>query len=95
MRIVWGRTARRDLKELISYLLEENVQAAELVRDRIRSAANRLGKNPGVGRPGRVAGTRELVVQRTSYIIAYRVRSGRVEIVSVIHGARRWPSRFD
>lgn len=95
MRVVWGRTARRDLNELISYLLEESIQAAELVGNRIRDAANRLGQNPRMGRPGRIAGTRELFIQKTAYIIAYRVRSRKVEIVGVIHGARRWPSRFD
>jgi len=95
MRVVWGRTARRDLNELISYLLEESIQAAELVGNRIRDAANRLGQNPRMGRPGRIAGTRELFIQKTAYIIAYRVRSRQVEIVGVIHAARRWPSRFD
>jgi len=95
MRVVWGRTARRDLNELISYLLEESVQAAELVGNRIRNAANQLRQKPRLGRPGRVAGTRELVVLKTPYIIAYRVRARKVQILSVIHGARHWPARFD
>jgi len=95
MRVIWGRNARRDLNEAISYLLEESVQAAELVGNRIRNAVNRLQKSPRIGRPGRVKGTRELVVLRTPYIVVYRIRSNRVEVMGVIHAARRWPSRFE
>lgn len=95
MRVVWGRNGRRDLNEAISYLLEESAQAAELVGNRIRSAVNRLQKSPRCGRPGRVKGTRELVVLQTPYIVVYRIRAKRVEVTGVIHTARRWPARFD
>ena len=95
MRVIWGRNARRDLNEAISYLFEESVQAAELVGNRIRNAVSRLQKNPRCGRAGRVKGTRELVVQRTPYIVVYRIHSKRIEVTAVIHAARRWPARFD
>ena len=95
MNVIWGRNARRDLNQAISYILKDSAQAAELVARRIRLAANRLQKNSRCGRPGRVAGTRELVVQRTPYILVYRVLPKKVEVISVIHCARRWPARFD
>jgi toxin ParE1/3/4 len=47
-----------------------------------------------MGRPGRVTGTRELVVDGTPYILPYRVRNRVVQILRVLHGARRWPQRF-
>jgi toxin ParE1/3/4 len=94
MRVIWGRNARRDLNEAISYLLEESVQAAELVGDRIHNAVQRLQKSPRCGRSGRIKGTRELVVMRTPYIVVYRIRSKRVEVVGVVHAARRWPAQF-
>jgi toxin ParE1/3/4 len=50
-----------------------------------------LADNPHMGRPGRVPGTRELVVTRTPYIVPYRVRGDTLEILRVYHGARRWP----
>jgi toxin ParE1/3/4 len=50
--------------------------------------------HPYLGRPGRVANTRELVVTSTPFIVAYRVVSDRIEILAVFHGARRWPDSF-
>lgn len=50
--------------------------------------------HPALGRPGRVPGTRELVVTRTSFIVPYRIMGERVEILAVIHVARRWPDSF-
>jgi toxin ParE1/3/4 len=50
-----------------------------------------LASHPALGRPGRVAGTRELVVAGTPHIIPYRVREGRVEVLRVFHASRKWP----
>lgn len=95
MNLEWGPRARRDLNELISYIAEESIQIAELVARRIDTAAELLTLMPQAGRPGRVAGTRELVVQRTPYILVYRFRSMTVRVVRIIRGARRWPARFE
>jgi toxin ParE1/3/4 len=54
-------------------------------------ASHRLVDHPHIGRPARVAGTRELIVPRTPYLLPYRVRGQTVEILRVYHGARRWP----
>jgi len=53
-----------------------------------------MKKEPAMGRAGRVAGTRELVVAETPYIIPYRVRGDAVEILRVFHAAREWPEKF-
>lgn len=53
-----------------------------------------LRRFPASGRPGRVLGTRELVVSRTPYIVPYRVRGDMVELLLVLHAARKWPSQF-
>jgi len=53
-----------------------------------------LKKNPALGRAGRVAGTRELVVAGTPYVVPYRVRGEAVEILRVFHAARRWPEKL-
>ena len=53
-----------------------------------------LAMSPGLGRPGRVAGTRELVVSGIPYIVPYRVKGEVVQIITVLHGAQKWPERF-
>lgn len=53
-----------------------------------------LSRHPEIGRQGRAGGTRELVVSRTPYIVAYRVADRRVEVLAVLHGAQQWPDDF-
>jgi toxin ParE1/3/4 len=53
-----------------------------------------LPDNPHMRRPGRVPGTRELVIAQTPYIVPYRVQCGSIQILRVYHGARRWPDSF-
>jgi toxin ParE1/3/4 len=54
-----------------------------------------LSSHPHFGRPGRVPGTRELVITRFRHIVPYRVREQTVEILRVFHTARKWPRRLD
>ena len=60
---------------------------------RIFSAVEVLERHPETGRRGRIAGTRELVILATPFVIAYRVRSN-IEVLALLHGARKWPDRF-
>ncbi len=76
------------------YVAEDNPAAAGRVLEKILRAVDLLKKNPAMGRAGRVAGTRELVVAETPYIIPYRVRADAVEILRVFHAGRKWPGRF-
>jgi toxin ParE1/3/4 len=57
----------------------------------IATAVNRLADFPALGRPGRKPGTRELVIPRLPYIVIYRVRGERVQILRVLHTARERP----
>lgn len=95
MRLIWSKAAARDLEDLAAYIARDSEQAAQLVENRIHAAAKLLLRISGAGRPGRVGGTRELVVFRTPYILVYRHDSGCIRIVRVYHGARRWPSKFE
>lgn len=47
-----------------------------------------------MGRTGRVVGTRELVVPDTPYIIPYRVKRNRLEVIAIFHGRQRWPAKL-
>jgi addiction module RelE/StbE family toxin len=95
MKVRWLREALRNLDREAAYIAEDDPQAAHRIVSRIREAVAKLKSQPNLGRPGRVPGTRELVVSGTPYIIPYRVRQQSVEVLRVFHGARRWPKKFE
>lgn len=93
MRLRWTRLAERDLDQIADYIGQDNpAAAARVVLELIEQAETLLPAHPAIGRPGRVLGTRELVVGNLPYIVAYRVRGRDVEIIRVLHTARAWPS---
>ncbi len=94
MRIVWTPRAQRNLRDAARYLTQFNPFAALSMIRTIRAAPTQLLHHPASGRPGRIEGTRELVVPGTSYILPYRVRDGRVEILAVLHTSRQWPDQL-
>ena len=91
MRLIWTRRATWDLAEIRSYIARHNPAAAARIASRIRQAVDGLQDHPNLGRPGREPGTRELVVARTRYVVAYSVDEESVTILAVVHGARQWP----
>lgn len=90
-RLAWTPSAVRDLGDFLDFVAEDDPAAADAQAARVRSAAERLLAFPGMGRPGRVAGTRELVVPGTPVILAYRAHAGRVEVLRILHARRKWP----
>jgi toxin ParE1/3/4 len=95
MNIVWSPEAIQDLISLRAYITEESPAGAQRVVLRILHAVEHLlPDNPHMGRPGRVPGTRELVIPQTPYIVPYRVRGEAIQILRVYHSARRWPDSF-
>lgn len=94
MTIKWLDSAIDHLEGIAEYIAEHDPQVARRVIRTIRDAVQHLTAYPEMGRAGRVEGTRELVVTGTPYVIAYRVRARRLEILCVLHAARRWPDRL-
>jgi toxin ParE1/3/4 len=95
VRVVWTRKASRHLRAAYDFWARENSEtAADTMLDRIFSAVELLERFPEAGRPGRIAGTRELVIAPTPFLVAYRVRPSKVEILSLLHGARKWPEKI-
>ncbi|MBI4990126.1 MAG: type II toxin-antitoxin system RelE/ParE family toxin [Rhodocyclales bacterium] len=94
MRLRWLRTALRNLDDEASYIAADDPAAARLVVRRILSSVALLIDNPAMGRPGRVAGTRELVVTKTRYIVPYRVRASEIQILRIFHISRKPPTRW-
>lgn len=94
MRVRWLRKALRNLDDEASYIAADSPDAAQIVVRRVLEAVAMLAQQPGMGRPGRVSGTRELVVLETRYIVPYRVRGQTIEILRVFHTSRRLPERW-
>jgi toxin ParE1/3/4 len=92
--IVWSPRAVEHLAHLSEYIARNNPKAANRVAVTLLEAVERLAELPNLGRPGRVAGTRELVVPGTPYIIPYRLRGDRLEVVAVFHARRKWPKQL-
>ena len=93
MRIVWSPRAIKHLTALRAYIEADNAQAAAAVVSKIVDSVDLLVDQPHSGRPGRLPGTRELVVPGTPYVIPYRLRAGRLELIAVFHGKQKWPKR--
>lgn len=91
MKVRWLRTALANLESEAAYIGADSPAAAARVVERILASVSHLADHPALGRPGRVVGTRELVVKGTPYIVPYRVREETVEILRVFHTARKWP----
>lgn len=91
MRVKWLRKALLNLDNEASYIAPDNPKVAAEFVIHLRDSALILGDQPNLGRPGRILGTRELVVAKFPYILPYRVRNETVEILRVFHTARKWP----
>lgn len=80
---------RRPEREIREYIAQDNPAAALALDELFSEKASHLIDHPGLGRPGRVAGTRELIVHR-NYVLIYDTTGDRVRILRVLHAARQW-----
>lgn len=95
MKVRWSAESIDDLAALRAFIAAERpASAIRMARQISDTVETLLSENPEIGRPGRVRDTRELVVARTPFIVAYRIRPAVVEIVRVLHGAQRWPDQL-
>ncbi len=89
MQVVWTKKAVLHLAAIRSFIEQDKPEAARRIAGRIILASENLAAHPGLGRPGRKAGTRELVIPNTPFILPYRIRSKSLAILAVLHGARK------
>jgi toxin ParE1/3/4 len=87
--VVWSDEALDDFQTAIVFVAKDSARGAHLVADRLERAINSLAVMP-TGRPGRVGGNYERVVQGTSYIVAYTLSDTAVRITRIIHASRDW-----
>lgn len=89
MTIRWTSTASDDLEVVYDYIARDNPDKAHVTLARIDSAIEALKRHPEIGRVGRRACTRELVL--APYVVIYRIADPVVEILNIFHSARLWP----
>ncbi|SAK92078.1 translation repressor RelE [Caballeronia temeraria] len=90
MRVEWRPRAERRLDKIHEFISKDSIDAADFVQEAILAAAATLPDHPLVYRQGRVPNTREMVVL-PNYMIVYRVKRDRIQIVNVLHARQRYP----
>jgi toxin ParE1/3/4 len=91
VKLVWTRPAVADRREIRAYIAQDSPAASLALDELFSKKASRLVDHPSIGRPGRVAGTRELVAHQR-YIRVYDITSDLVRVLRVMHAAQQWPS---
>lgn len=87
----WNADALSDLGEIHAYIAQDSPAAARRVVAEIRRQIQVLHDHPLMGRTGLIEGTRELVISRLPYIVAYRIQGSYADILAVVHTSRKWP----
>lgn len=83
--------AADDLRTIRAYIARDSNTAAGAVVQRIRESIAHLRRHPELGRPGRITGTRELVVAGLPYLAVYRLHDSTGEVLRALHDAQKWP----
>jgi addiction module RelE/StbE family toxin len=94
MRVRWSLPAVDQLCAIRSYIAQDSPDAANRIAAKILSATDKLVQFPSIGRIGRIAGSRELIISGLPYIVTYRVLDEVIDVASVIHTSRKWPGRI-
>lgn len=89
--LVWLKRALNDRDAQLDYIAHDNPLAAVAQGDRVEDQVDQLLQHPNMGRPGRKQGTRELVISRTPFIVVYRNKGKRIELLRLLHGSQKWP----
>jgi toxin ParE1/3/4 len=94
MFLEWSVFALADRDAIFETIEADSPRAAASIDDRVRARVEGLERFPEMGRPGRIEGTRELVISGTPYIAAYRIVGDTVRILRLLHGAQQWPGEM-
>lgn len=90
MIVVWTPEAEQDRADIWDYIAADNPGAAVRMDELFSEAAARLAAYPKMGKAGKIAGTRELIVHE-SYRLVYEIDGDTVWVLALVHTARLWP----
>ena len=91
MQVRWTRQALLNLEHAVEYIAADSPTVANRVAQKIWDSVQLLREHPRIGRPGRVKGTREMVISGLPYIIPYIEENGIVFILRILHSSMKWP----
>lgn len=91
MILDWLPAANGNRFEQLDYIAQDNPLAAIGQDEEIERQVNMLQQQPKMGRPGRLKGTRELVISHTPFIVVYRLQTHRIEVIRLLHSSQQWP----
>jgi toxin ParE1/3/4 len=87
----WSQRAAFEQEAQLDYIALDKPSAADRMAAIIEKNTELLATWPALGKPGKVLGTRELVIPQTPFLVVYRVLGDDLEIVRFLHGAQRYP----
>jgi toxin ParE1/3/4 len=91
MQVRWTRQALLNLEHAVEYIAADSPTVANQVAQKTWDSVQLLREHPRIGRPGRVKGTREMVISGLPYIIPYIEENGAVFILRILHSSMKWP----
>ena len=94
MRIRWLRAAKKNLDDAASYIAQDDPETAQKMYANIRKSVEMLIHHPDMGRPGRIFGTRELVITNYPFIVPYRIKKNEIQIIRVFHTSQQLPDNW-
>ncbi len=94
IQIKWTRKALANLEKAIELIAMDKPIAAQNVAKKIWNTVQILSKQPGIGRPGRISGTRELIISGLPFILPYVEKDGAIYILRVMHTSLKWPKKL-
>jgi len=95
MRIKWTRQALNNLDAAVKNIAEDKPASAQKISQKIWNSVQLLAQQPGIGRPGRVNGTRELVIPGLPFIVPYLENNYEIVILRIMHASMKWPDSFE
>ena len=95
LKLRWTPLAIEDLENTYDFIAADRPLAAAATLGKIEAAIQQLRSFPRMGRVGRIRGTREIAVAGTPFVIAYRRRDKYLELLAIMHAARKWPDHLE
>ena len=90
LKLIWETKASDRLDEIGDFISQFRPDAADRLIQSVHDALDRTTRFPAIGRPGRISGTRELIVH-PNYIVIYRITDTAIQVLNILHARQRYP----